>query len=90
MQFKNAIATLALASVGGVDAFFRINCAKIQVGRIDPIVNPGALAAHCHTIVGGSSKYRHDAHLCTQLTIMGRHRCERNVQQFVPVRMHFL
>jgi hypothetical protein len=56
MQFKNTVAALALVSVGGVDAFFRINCAKIQVGRIDPIVNPGALAAHCHTIVGGSSK----------------------------------
>jgi hypothetical protein len=57
MQFKNVVAALALASVGGVDAFFRINCAKIQVGRIDPIVNPGALAAHCHSIVGGSSRY---------------------------------
>ncbi|KAI4728135.1 WSC-domain-containing protein [Aureobasidium sp. EXF-10728] len=55
MQFKQAVATLALASIGGVDAFFRINCAKIQVGRIDPIVNPGALAAHCHTISGGST-----------------------------------
>jgi hypothetical protein len=58
MQYKNVIAALALASVGGVDAFFRINCAKIQVGRVDPIVNPGALAAHCHTISGGSSKCR--------------------------------
>jgi imidazolonepropionase-like amidohydrolase len=56
MHFKQAVATLAIASIGGVDAFFRINCAKIQVGRIDPIVNPGAIAAHCHTIVGGSSE----------------------------------
>ncbi|KAG9688704.1 WSC-domain-containing protein, partial [Aureobasidium melanogenum] len=55
MQLRNSVATLALASIGGVDAFFRINCAKVQVGRIDPIVNPGALAAHCHTIVGGSN-----------------------------------
>jgi hypothetical protein len=57
MQLRNAVATLALVSIGGVDAFFRINCAKVQVGRIDPIVNPGALAAHCHTIVGGSSEF---------------------------------
>jgi hypothetical protein len=56
MQLKNAVAALAFASIGGVDAFFRVNCAKIQVGRIDPIVNPGALAAHCHSIVGGSSE----------------------------------
>ena len=56
MQLKNAVAALAFASIGGVDAFFRGNCAKIQVGRIDPIVNPGALAAHCHSIVGGSSE----------------------------------
>ncbi|THX42582.1 WSC-domain-containing protein [Aureobasidium pullulans] len=46
MQLKNAVAALAFASIGGVNAFFRVNCAKIQVGRIDPIVNPGALAAH--------------------------------------------
>ena len=57
MQLKNAVATLPLARIGGVDAFFRIHCAKVQVGRIDPIVNPGALAAHCHTIVGGSSEF---------------------------------
>lgn len=57
MQLKNVFASLALASIGGVDAFFRLNCAKVQVGRIDPIVNPGALAAHCHTIVGGSSEF---------------------------------
>ncbi|CAC9885215.1 unnamed protein product, partial [Aureobasidium pullulans] len=55
MQLKNAVAALAFASIGGVNAFFRVNCAKIQVGRIDPIVNPGALAAHCHSIVGGSN-----------------------------------
>jgi hypothetical protein len=51
--------SLALAAVflGGVDAFWRMNCAVIQTGRVDPLVNPGALAAHAHTIVGGSSKF---------------------------------
>ena len=39
-------------------AFFRINCAIVQSGRVDPIVNPGGLAAHAHTIVGSSSKLR--------------------------------
>jgi len=48
---------LALALASNVHAFFRINCANIQRGRIDPLVNPGALAAHSHSIVGGSSRY---------------------------------
>lgn len=41
---------------GNVNAFFRMRCSLIQQGRIDPVVNPGALAAHSHSIVGGSSK----------------------------------
>lgn len=48
---------LALTLVSSVHAFFRINCANIQRGRIDPLVNPGTLAAHTHSIVGGSSRY---------------------------------
>jgi hypothetical protein len=35
--------------VGYAEAFFRINCANIQVGRIDPIVTPGKVSAHVHT-----------------------------------------
>ena len=48
-------ATVLLFS-DGVNAFWRMNCAVIQTGRVDPLVNPGAVAAHAHTIVGGSSK----------------------------------
>lgn len=59
MQLKLNTFTVAVAiaslPIGMVDAFFRVNCGKIQTGRIDPIVNPGAVAAHAHTIVGGSS-----------------------------------
>ncbi|KAM0719184.1 hypothetical protein Q7P37_005089 [Cladosporium fusiforme] len=47
--------TFALALFGSADAFFRINCANVQRGRIDPLVNPKALAAHSHSIVGGSN-----------------------------------
>lgn len=50
------ILALALTYLGGVDAFFRINCATINRGRIDPLVNPGTLAAHSHTIVGSASE----------------------------------
>lgn len=49
---------VVLYFIGLVDAFFRINCGNIQKGRIDPLVNPGALAAHSHSIVGGSSMLR--------------------------------
>jgi hypothetical protein len=46
---------LALGSLARVDAFFRINCVTIQSGRIDTLVNPGAVSAHSHTLIGGSS-----------------------------------
>ncbi|KAK3717744.1 hypothetical protein LTR37_005515 [Vermiconidia calcicola] len=46
---------LALCFLGYVDAFWRMNCAVIQTGRVDPLVNYGAVAAHAHTIVGGSN-----------------------------------
>ena len=49
-------AVLATATLfGGADAFWRLNCANIQYGRIDPLVNPGGVAAHVHTAQGGSS-----------------------------------
>lgn len=50
-------AGLLVTCNNGVHAFWRMNCDVIQTARIDPIVNPGALAAHCHTIVGASSQY---------------------------------
>ncbi|GAM82547.1 hypothetical protein ANO11243_005290 [Dothideomycetidae sp. 11243] len=40
---------------GQASAFWRMSCSLIMQGRIDPIVNPGALAAHSHTITGGSN-----------------------------------
>jgi len=49
----------ALAFIGSANAFWRMNCNVIQTGRVDPIVNPGAVAAHCHTIVGASSMAPH-------------------------------
>jgi hypothetical protein len=50
------LATAALLG-GEVEAgFWRMNCGKIQTGRIDPIVNPGAISSHVHNVVGGYSK----------------------------------
>lgn len=56
-NFKIAALAIATTFLGTANAFWRLNCANIQYGRIDPIVNPGAIAAHVHTAQGGSSKY---------------------------------
>jgi hypothetical protein len=46
---------MALALAGYSDAFFRMSCpGRIVRDRIDPIVNPGKIAGHVHTIAGGS------------------------------------
>lgn len=52
-----ALTALALLYARNANAFWRMNCGIIQRGRIDPLVSPGAIAAHVHTIVGGSSEY---------------------------------
>ncbi|OCT50818.1 WSC domain-containing protein [Cladophialophora carrionii] len=48
-----AFLTIVLSlAFGNVDAFWRMVCSTVQVGRIDPIVNPGGISGHCHTIAG--------------------------------------
>ncbi|GAB7342552.1 hypothetical protein MBLNU457_g0730t1 [Dothideomycetes sp. NU457] len=54
-QVSRLIPGLVLAYAGLTNAFWRMNCGVIQTGRVDPLVNPGAIAAHAHTIVGGSN-----------------------------------
>ncbi|KAF2208353.1 hypothetical protein CERZMDRAFT_49511 [Cercospora zeae-maydis SCOH1-5] len=48
-------AALILSLLSHVDAFWRMNCALVQRGRIDPLVSPGAIAGHTHSIMGGSN-----------------------------------
>ncbi|KAI1853724.1 hypothetical protein JX266_001708 [Neoarthrinium moseri] len=38
-----------------VNGFWRMSCGIIQTGRIDPIVNPGSIAAHAHKVSGASN-----------------------------------
>jgi hypothetical protein len=47
--------TIALLS-SNVEAFWRMRCSKIQMGRVDPIVTPGKAASHSHVLVGSSSE----------------------------------
>lgn len=46
-----------LISASYVQAFFRINCNIIQTGRIDPVINPGSVSTHVHTVAGASGMY---------------------------------
>ncbi|KXT05146.1 hypothetical protein AC579_6359 [Pseudocercospora musae] len=54
-SLRGAYVAFALSLVNNVEAFWRMNCAVVQRGRIDPLVNYGDIAAHSHTIVGGSN-----------------------------------
>lgn len=44
--------------IDGANAFWRMNCAKINTGRMDSIVTPGKVSGHMHTFVGASSECR--------------------------------
>jgi Domain of unknown function (DUF1996) len=46
----------AAALLGHADAFWRTGCSKLELGRIDPIVQPGVVSNHVHTVLGASSK----------------------------------
>lgn len=35
-----------------VDAFWRLPCGRIQLGRVDPIISPGGVSGHVHTVSG--------------------------------------
>ncbi|KAG7147381.1 putative fungistatic metabolite like protein [Verticillium longisporum] len=55
MRFLSNVSGLLLATTGA-QAFFVVPCSRpVVVQRADPIVNPGALAGHVHTIMGGSA-----------------------------------
>ncbi|KAF2225976.1 hypothetical protein BDZ85DRAFT_193191, partial [Elsinoe ampelina] len=58
MHFNNVVsAAISLAALAApVDAFWRMSCpGRIMTSRMDPIVNPGAISGHVHTISGGNA-----------------------------------
>lgn len=58
MPALNTLA-MALAIVGGVDAFWRLPCrGMLANARIDPIVDTGKAATHAHSIQGSSGTSR--------------------------------
>lgn len=49
----NIVLSVVLAAfLGQADAFWRLSCGRIQMGRIDPIITPNGVAGHSHTISG--------------------------------------
>jgi hypothetical protein len=56
-SFPDALLVVVLSlTFGTVDAFWRMVCSTVQVGRVDPVVSPGGVSGHCHTIAGPNSK----------------------------------
>jgi hypothetical protein len=53
VNFHGALLAVLLSlTFGHVDAFWRMVCGTIQVGRVDPIVNPNGISGHSHMIAG--------------------------------------
>jgi len=50
-----AVALTALASVTGVNGYWLMPGGFITTERLDPIVTPGAVSNHVHSVVGGSN-----------------------------------
>ena len=56
MHFTTSVAALA-ALAGPAAAFWRMPCpSRLIDERIDPLIFPGQVSAHTHTVVGGNGK----------------------------------
>lgn len=58
-MYSNTLTASALALLSTlaapVDAYWRMGCpGTLLEGRIDPVVNPGAVSGHTHVILGGN------------------------------------
>ena len=52
------IAVFLFLNLGYVNAFWRLLChGSVGLARIDPLMNPGELSEHVHSIKGGSGKW---------------------------------
>lgn len=56
-MLKSVIAVSA-GLIGGAHAFWRMECPqRVGLARLDPIVNPGSVSMHAHSIHGSSGKH---------------------------------
>lgn len=56
IQSSYLLSIAANLAVNVQAGFWRMNCGRMLTGRVDPVVNPGAISAHAHNIVGGYSE----------------------------------
>lgn len=55
IKMNAALAATVLAALTPVEAFWRMPCrARSGVARIDPLISPGSVAEHVHSIHGSS------------------------------------
>lgn len=55
---RSQAAIVALTLVSSVSAFWRMPCrSQTGKGRVDPIMDPGEISSHVHTIHGGGGKH---------------------------------
>ncbi|KAK4945184.1 hypothetical protein LTR10_015610 [Elasticomyces elasticus] len=55
-NFQHVLLAILLSlTFGNVHAFWRMRCGTVQFGRVDPIISPGGVAGHVHTIAGASN-----------------------------------
>lgn len=55
-SFAISLVSLLLLLTTFVDAqIFTVNCELLTVQRSDPIVSPGVVSAHVHTVIGGTN-----------------------------------
>jgi hypothetical protein len=57
MKILLAIVSTALTFAGNAAAFWRMPCrSQTGIARMDPIVDPGQISAHVHTITGSGGE----------------------------------
>jgi hypothetical protein len=57
MMLKSAIA-LSAGFIGSAHAFWRMECpGRVGLARIDPIIDPGTVSKHAHSIHGSSGEF---------------------------------
>jgi len=49
------VCVLASVCCLSVHAFFALNSPNLVIERLDPLVSPGAVSGHLHTVLGGSN-----------------------------------
>lgn len=57
MMLKSAIA-LSAGFITSAHAFWRMECpGRVGLARIDPIIDPGTVSKHAHSIHGSSGEF---------------------------------